>query len=53
MVEGEVALIVQGTGIVQGRAVIELVEGDDIVGIGVGQGKMSDQPTGTVCRYLC
>ena len=53
MVEGEVALIVQGTGVVQGRAVIELVEGDNVVGIGVGQGKMSNQPAGTVYRYLC
>jgi len=45
MVECEIALVVEGAGVVQRSAVVELVEGDDIVCIGVGQGKVSYQPT--------
>lgn len=36
MVEGEIPLVVEHPGIVQRRTVVELVEGHDIVGIGVG-----------------
>ena len=50
MVEGEVALVVQDPGVVQGRAVIELVEGDNVVGIGVGQGQVAYQPASTASR---
>ena len=50
MVEGEVALVVQGASVVQGRAVIEFIKGHDVVGVGVGQSEMSDQPTSAVCR---
>jgi len=36
MVEGEVSFIVQDSGVVQGGAVVELVERDNIVGVRVG-----------------
>ena len=36
MVEGEVPLAVEDPCVVQGRTVVQLVEGDDIVCIGVG-----------------
>ena len=47
MVEGKVALVVESSSIVQRRTVVELVEGDDIVCIGIGQGQMSHQPAST------
>jgi hypothetical protein len=50
MVESEIPLVVEGAGVIQGSAVVELVEGDDIVRIGVGQGKMSYQPA---CAAIC
>lgn len=48
MVEGKVALVIESSGVVQRRAVIEFIEGDDVVGIGIGQGQMSYQPASTV-----
>ena len=48
MVEGKVALVIERSSVIQGGAVVKLVEGDDIVGIGVGQSKMSHQPASTV-----
>lgn len=48
MVECEVALVVQDSSVVQGRAVVELIEGHDIVCIRIGQGQMSYKPAGTV-----
>lgn len=48
MVEGEVALVIERPSIVQRGAVVELVEGDDVVRIWVGQGKMSYKPACTV-----
>ena len=47
MVEGKVALVVESSSIVQGGTVVELVEGHDIVCIGIGQGQMSHQPAST------
>ena len=47
MVEGKVALVVQSTGVVEGSTVVELVERDDVVGVWVGEGQVTDQPTGT------
>jgi len=64
MVEGEVLLVFEGPGVIEGGAVVELVEGDDIVCIGVSQCEMSYQPAraaprvskglwdgGGVCRH--
>jgi hypothetical protein len=48
MVEGKVALVVESSSIVQRGAVVELVEGYDIVRIGICQGQMSYQPASTV-----
>lgn len=48
MVEGEVSLVVEDSGIVQGRAVVKLVEGDNVVCIGIGQGEMSYEPASTM-----
>lgn len=47
MVEGEVPLIVQGAGVVERCAVVQLVEGDDVVGIGVCERQVTYQPTRT------
>ncbi len=51
MVEREVSLIVQGAGVVEGRAVVELVEGDDVVGVWVGEGEVTNQPAGAIMRF--
>lgn len=55
MVEGEVSLIVQGARVVEGSAVVKLIEGDDVVGVWVGESQMTDQPTSAVgvCQVLC
>ncbi len=50
MVECEVPLVVEGSSIVQGRAVVELVEGDNVIRVGIGQGKMSYEPA---CTGAC
>lgn len=47
LVEGEVALVVQGTGVVQRRAVVKLVKGDNVVRVGVGDGEVADKPAST------
>jgi hypothetical protein len=44
MVESKVPLIVKGSSIVQRCAVIEFIEGDDVIGVGVCQCEMSHQP---------
>ncbi len=41
MVEAEISFVVENAGIVQRRTVVQLVEGDDIVGIWVCQNEMS------------
>ena len=48
LVEGKVLLVVENAGVIEGGAVVKLVERYDIVRVGVGQGKMSYQPTSTV-----
>jgi hypothetical protein len=48
MVEGKIPLIIEDSGIVQGRAVIEFIEGHDVVCIGIGQCQMSYEPASTV-----
>lgn len=54
MVKGEVSLIVQGAGVVEGRTVVELVEGDDVVGVRVGESQVTDKPAGaTECVSGC
>jgi hypothetical protein len=55
MVEGKVALVVESSSIVQGGAIVELVEGDDVVGIRIGQSQMSHQPASTaiIRSVLC
>lgn len=45
VVEGEVPLVVQGAGVVEGSTVVELIEGDDVVGVWVGEGQVTDKPT--------
>lgn len=53
VVEGEVSLVVQRTGVVEGSAVVELIEGDDVVGIWVLDSQVADQPTGAVKCVSC
>jgi len=53
MVECEVSFIVQDASVVKGGAVVELVEGYNIVGIGIGQGQMPYQPAGAVIVRNC
>lgn len=48
MVECEISFVVQDPSVIQRRAVVELVEGHDIVGIGISQGQMSYKPAGAV-----
>jgi hypothetical protein len=45
--EREIVLALQSPSIVEGRAVVQFVEGYNIVGVGVRQGKVSNQPTGS------
>lgn len=42
--ESEVGLFVQYTGVVERRAVVQLVEGDDVVVIRVSESEMADEP---------
>jgi len=44
MVESEISLVVQSASVVQRSAVVQLIKRHNIVGIRVGQGKMSDEP---------
>lgn len=53
MVEGEVTLVVQRPSVVERGAIVKLVEGDNVVRIGVGQGKMSYEPACTVAVSNC
>lgn len=48
ILESEVWLVLEDARIVQSRAVIELVVGDDIVLIWVREDEMADEPTGAV-----
>lgn len=47
LVEGEVALVIQGAGVVERGAVVKLVKGDNVVRVGVGEGEVADEPEGT------
>ena len=53
VVKGEVSLIVQRTSVVERSAVVELIEGDDVVGIWVLESQVADQPTGAVNCVSC
>jgi hypothetical protein len=48
MLEGEVRLIVEDARIVECRAVVELIEGDDVIVVGICDDKMAYEPTGAV-----
>jgi len=48
MVECEISFVIEDSRVVQGSAVVELVEGNDVVGIGIGQCEMSYKPASTV-----
>lgn len=48
MIEREVALVVEGAGIVQGRTVVQLIERDDVVGVWVGHSQVSYEPASTI-----
>ena len=48
MVEGKIALVIEASRVVEGRAVVKLVEGDNIVCMGISQCQMSHQPASTV-----
>jgi hypothetical protein len=44
LVEGKVAPVVEDARVVEGRAVVQLVEGDDVVSVRVGEGEVPDEP---------
>jgi hypothetical protein len=46
ILKGKISSAVEDSCVVEGCAVVELVEGHDIV-VGVGEDKMADEPTGT------
>ena len=48
MVECEISFVIEDSRVVQGSTVVELVEGNDVVGIGIGQCEMSYKPASTV-----
>ena len=48
MVKGKVSFVVENSSIVKGGAIVELVKGNDIIRIRIGQSKMSYKPTSTV-----
>jgi len=44
VVEGKVASVIEGPRVIQGGAVVELVKGDYVVGMRVGEGEVADDP---------
>jgi hypothetical protein len=48
LVEAKVALLVEGACVVERGAVVELVERDDIVGVGIREGEVSHKPRSAV-----
>lgn len=50
--KGKVLAFVEGTGVVERRAVIELVEGDNVVCVGIGHGEVTDEPASTTRREI-
>jgi hypothetical protein len=55
MVESKIALVIESSSVVQGGAVVELVEGNDVVSMGISQSQMSHKPASavTVRRMSC
>jgi hypothetical protein len=47
VLECEVIFIIENACVIEGRAVVELVEGDDIVMAGVREDEVADEPTCT------
>jgi hypothetical protein len=47
MLKGKVLAVVEDASVIQGRAIVELVEGYDIVAVGVRESKVSDEPACT------
>lgn len=52
VVEAKVPLVVQGAGVVERGAVVQLVEGDDVVSVRVGKCEVPDEPTRAVPLVL-
>ena len=52
LVEGEIALLIESPRVVERGAVIELVERHDVVGIGIGNGEVPNEPTSTALFLL-
>lgn len=48
MVKSKVALVIEGSGIVQSGTVIELIERYNVVSVGVCQGEMANHPGSTL-----
>lgn len=48
LVEAKVALLVEGACVIERGAVVKLVERDDVVGLGVGEGEVSHKPRSAV-----
>jgi hypothetical protein len=46
MLEGEIRLVVEDARVVECRAVVELIEGDDVVVVGICDDEMAYEPTG-------
>jgi hypothetical protein len=47
MVKSKVALVIEGSGVVQSRAVIELIKRYNVVSVRVCQGEMANNPGST------
>jgi hypothetical protein len=61
MLEREIRLVVKNARVVQRRAVVELIEGDDMVVVGICDDEMANEPAGAapslkriqrLCLYL-
>ena len=48
LVEGEVRAAIEHFGVVQAGAIVELVKGDEVVMVLIGDGKSSDDPRASV-----
>lgn len=48
LVEAKVWLVVEDGGVVEGGAVVELVERDNVVGIGICESEVADKPACSV-----
>jgi hypothetical protein len=52
VLEREVWFVVECSGVVQRRAVVKLIKGDDIVLVGVREDEMADEPAGSAHRSV-